>query len=158
MKDASADDEMNSMRELYSKYKVMESSLNQTRATLKAKIPEIQKCLEMIAFLKGKAAASEPVETQFQLADNVYANATVKKPQTVCLWLGAKVMMEYTLDEASTVLATNLEAATKTLADVLNDLSFLKDQQTITEVNLARVYNHDVKMRRKAAAEAAAKK
>eukprot|EP00030_Apusomonadida_sp_AF-17_P004306 a509011_218.p2 GENE.a509011_218~~a509011_218.p2 ORF type:complete len:198 (-),score=93.96 a509011_218:42-608(-) len=149
MKDLSADEEMGSLRELYAKYKMMETSLLNSRAMLKSKIPEIKKCLDMVRFLQSRRASGEATETQYLLADNVYANAVVPQSDRICLWLGAKVMLEYTLDEAESVLSKNYEAATKNLADLQNDLSFLKDQQTITEVNIARVFNNDVKERRK---------
>jgi prefoldin subunit 5 len=35
----------------------------------------------------------------FELADQIYARATVKDANAVCLWLGANVMVEYSLEE-----------------------------------------------------------
>lgn len=40
----------------------------------------------------------------YQLADNVFAKARVKPVNTVNLWLGANVMLEYELQEAITLL------------------------------------------------------
>ncbi len=40
----------------------------------------------------------------YQLADNVYAKARIKPVETVNLWLGANVMLEYGLDEAVELL------------------------------------------------------
>lgn len=57
-------------------------------------------------------------------------------------------MVEYPLDEAKTVLTNNLSTANKNLEQVSKDLKFLKSQITTTEVNVARVYNYDVKQRR----------
>ena len=57
-------------------------------------------------------------------------------------------MVEYPLDEAKEVLTNNLTTAKKNLEQVTADLKFLKAQITTAEVNVARVYNYDVKQRR----------
>ena len=56
-------------------------------------------------------------------------------------------MLEYTLDDAEALLTKNFTAAEKSLKTVDADLNFLKDQTTTIEVNMARVYNWDVKRR-----------
>lgn len=85
--------------------------------------------------------------------DNTYAHATIKAPKTVALWLGANVMMEYTLKEAEEMLETQLESARDNLIKIDEDLEFLRTQITTTEVNIARCVNCDVITKRKAAAE-----
>ena len=65
----------------------------------------------------------------------------------VCLWLGANVMLEYSLDEAEKLLKKNLESAESSIQQIAFDLDFLRDQMTITEVTMARLYNWDVKKR-----------
>jgi hypothetical protein len=57
-------------------------------------------------------------------------------------------MLEYTYDEAAALLSTNLEAAIRKRQEVGEDLDFLKDQITTTEVNIARAFNFDVMTRR----------
>jgi hypothetical protein len=57
-------------------------------------------------------------------------------------------MLEYTYDEAAALLSTNLEAAIRKRQEVGEDLDFLKDQITTTEVNIARAFNFDVMKRR----------
>lgn len=64
--------------------------------------------------------------------------------------LQANVMVEYPLEEAKEVLTNNLAVANKNLEQVIVDLKHLKSQITTTEVNVARVYNYDVKQRRNA--------
>ncbi|KAG8273336.1 Prefoldin subunit 3 [Homalodisca vitripennis] len=64
----------------------------------------------------------------------------------------ANVMLEYTLDDAMALLVKNIETAKKNLSHVEHDLDFLRDQFTTTEVNMARVYNWDVKRRQAAKA------
>ncbi|XP_032185994.1 prefoldin subunit 3 isoform X2 [Mustela nigripes] len=61
----------------------------------------------------------------------------------------ANVMLEYDIDEAQALLEKNLSTATKNLDSLEEDLDFLRDQFTTTEVNMARVYNWDVKRRNK---------
>ncbi len=56
-------------------------------------------------------------------------------------------MLEYPISEAEALLSKNFQTATKNLQQIDNDLDFLRDQITTTEVNMARVYNWDVKKR-----------
>ena len=65
----------------------------------------------------------------------------------VCLWLGANVMLEYSLEDAQKLLSQNRETAMKNLGQIAFDLDFLRDQMTITEVTMARLYNWDVRRR-----------
>lgn len=57
-------------------------------------------------------------------------------------------MLTYPLDEAIELLSSKLTSARKSLTTAQTDLSFLRDQITIMEVNTARVHNFDVKRRR----------
>jgi hypothetical protein len=66
----------------------------------------------------------------------------------VCLWLGANVMLEYPRDEAILLLEDNLKNAKAALVTLIDDMGHLRDQITVTEVNMARVFNWDVKVRR----------
>ena len=55
----------------------------------------------------------------------------------LCLFVvQANVMLEYTLDDADDLLEKNLSAAVKTLAQVDDDLGFLRDQMTTLEVSI----------------------
>ncbi len=56
-------------------------------------------------------------------------------------------MLEYTLDDAEELLLKNKTSAAKNLAQIAFDLDFLRDQLTITEVTMARLYNWDVRRR-----------
>ena len=78
------------------------------------------------------------------------ASANISNVDKVCLWLGANVMMEFTFEEAEELLNKNLKTATENLAVVEQQLSFLRDQITTSEVNIARVYNHEVRSRQAA--------
>ena len=59
----------------------------------------------------------------------------------VGLWLGANVMVEYNFSEAIILLNKNLKNAEAKLKESDDDIDFLKDQITTSEVNMARVYN-----------------
>jgi prefoldin subunit 5 len=78
----------------------------------------------------------------------VKSNASIEPTEKVCLWLGANVMAEYDTTEAETLLASQRDQAKTSISEVDENLRFLKTQITTTEVNLARVFNHDVKVRR----------
>ena len=79
----------------------------------------------------------------------LYGRAQVKPDGTVCLWLGANVMVEYPYDEAINILELSLKNA-KARADICaEDLDMLRDQIITVEVNMARVFNHDVVAKRK---------
>lgn len=71
-----------------SKYKFMEVNLLQRRKVLEDKIPEIEKTLAMVGFLVDKQDSSEPVYTDFELNDTLYAQAKIEPSGTVYLWLG----------------------------------------------------------------------
>lgn len=60
----------------------------------------------------------------------------------------ANVMLSYKIPAAISLLRSKLEAAETSLSNVISDLEFLREQVTVMEVNIARVYNWDVKKRR----------
>jgi len=138
------------LQERYQQYKQAESRVQQMRVRLQAKMPDIKKGLEMVTLLCTKMGTGEEVEADFELSDNIYAKAKIKDAETVNIWLGANVMLEYGLDEAKELLTRNLENCITNLESTKEDMHFLRDQITITEVSIARVYNFDVKQRREA--------
>lgn len=48
--------------------------------------------LTRFAFLQE---TTEPMETHFLLADNVYCKASVPPTEKVCLWLGVSILSEH---------------------------------------------------------------
>ncbi|XP_038077770.1 prefoldin subunit 3-like [Patiria miniata] len=133
--------------EQHNKYKFMELNLLQKKKRLRAQIPDIKTTLEIVQHMRSKQGSGEEMDTQFLLADQVYAKASIPPSDRVCLWLGANVMLEYSLEDAESLLTNNLTAAKESLLQVDHDLDFLRDQYTTTEVNMARVYNYGVKKR-----------
>ncbi|KAG7330386.1 hypothetical protein KOW79_006608 [Hemibagrus wyckioides] len=144
-----ADVVLRKLDEQYQKYKYMELNLVQKKMRLKNQIPQIKQTLEILRHMQKKKDTTDPMDTHFLLADNVYCKASVPPTDKVCLWLGANVMLEYDIDEAQTLLEKNLGTASRNLESLEEDLDFLRDQFTTTEVNMARVYNWDVKRRSK---------
>ncbi|KAH7946907.1 prefoldin subunit 3 [Rhipicephalus sanguineus] len=136
---------LKNLDEQHSKYKFMELNLLQKKQRLKSQIPEIKTSLEIIKLLKSKRDSSEDMETRFVLSDQVYSKAVIPPTERVCLWLGANVMLEYSLEGAEELLCKNLQTATRNFTELNSDLDFLRDQITTTEVNMARLHNWNVK-------------
>lgn len=143
-----ADKVLKRFDEQHSKYKFMEFNLTAKKRKLKNQIPDFQKSIDMIQILAAQKNKKETLDTQFLLSEQVYMKASIPPTDKVLLWLGANVMLEYDLEEAMNLLKKNLAAAKKSLEIVENDLDFLRDQFTTTEVNRARVYNWDVKRKK----------
>lgn len=66
----------------------MEINLLQRRKVLEEKIPEIEKTIAMVDLLTEKKETEEPLYTDFELNDTLYAKAKVEASGTVYLWLG----------------------------------------------------------------------
>lgn len=141
------------MDELRLKYKYMEQSQLAKKSKLNNQVPDIQNNLEVLRTLKDKYEKKADFETSYLLDSHVYSRAQITPGNTVGLWLGANVMLEYPIEEAMSLLSKNLENAKKNLKQVELDLDFIKEQTTTTEVNLARIYNWDVRKRQSASPE-----
>jgi hypothetical protein len=72
----------------------------------------------------------------------------------VNLWIGAGTMVQYTYQEAIDLLETQLEQTIAKVTELQEDLYFLRGNSITVEVNMARLFNHSVKLRK--AKEAAA--
>ncbi|KAJ4984522.1 prefoldin subunit 3 [Stagonosporopsis vannaccii] len=140
---------INSFKEMISKYQFMQANTQRRAAGLKDKIPDIQKTLETVRFLKTRGEDADPIETTFELNDTLFAKAEVPPTDEVYLWLGANVMLAYPIPEAVELLSSKLSTAKASLATCEEDLDFLREQITTLEVAFARVYNWDVAQRRK---------
>ncbi|KAF4305551.1 putative prefoldin subunit [Botryosphaeria dothidea] len=140
---------LKSFQEMISKYQFMEVNTQRRAAGLKDKIPDIQKTLDTVRFLKTRKPGSDPIETTFELNDTLYAKAEIPPTEEVYLWLGANVMLAYPIPEAEDLLDNKLKTAQLSLTNCQEDLDFLREQITTLEVATARVYNWDVAQRRK---------
>ena len=139
------------------KYKFMEAQIVKSNEGLNVKVPDIEKCLETIEYLEKKDK-EKPINVDYMVSNNLWAKAEVKIPDSVFLWLGANVMCEYKMDEAKTLLNQNLQNAKNQIKKNNNDLEFIKDQMTVCEVNLARIYNETVRRNQIAKQKKAAEK
>ncbi|PHH87939.1 hypothetical protein CDD83_8216 [Cordyceps sp. RAO-2017] len=140
---------LRSFQEMISKYQFMEMNLQRRMAGLKDKIPDIQKTLDTVRFLKSRKDETDPIETTFELSDTLYAQAKIPATEEVYIWLGANVMLSYPIEEAETLLCSKLDTAKTTLSNCEEDLDFLREQITTMEVAIARVYNWEVVQKRK---------
>lgn len=148
MKDSkSADALLQQLQALYGKYKFMESHLVQQQKSLLQKIPDIKNALAALHHLMS-GPKEKAVKVHFELADSIYANANIEKEEKVLLWLGANVMLEYNYEEADELLTKNLKNAEVNLSSLEEDLAFLKDQITVSEVNIARIHNYNVQLKK----------
>jgi len=123
-----------------------ESFLAQKRVTQR-KLPDIQQGIEVVDFLKKKSEQGQEISTHFPLTDNCHAKAKIPPTETVCLWLGANVMLEYPIDEAADLLKKSNSNATESIKKLDENLVHLRDQITTTEVNIARLHNLMVKIK-----------
>jgi prefoldin subunit 5 len=84
------------------------------------KIPEIEKSLSLVRYLKTQKEEEAEVITRYSLAETIFATAQVECNGTVHLWLGANVMLEYTYDEAIELLSSKETIAKKEHQNVSN--------------------------------------
>jgi len=150
-KEGTAEAALEKLQRLYSAFKFIEQRLTTKKTKLKIKLPEIEKTYNSLVQMEEQSKLGEPLVSHYELAQSVFAKAkiNVHENDKVCLWLGANVMLEYPRAEAITLLGQQLADAKQALATTIDDMGFLRDQITTTEVNMARVFNWDVKERRK---------
>jgi prefoldin alpha subunit len=140
---------LKTLQDQHTKYRRYELGLSQSKYALKNKIPEIEKTLEAVLFLKNQNQSKKPTLVNFQLTDGIFIESKIKETtDKVAIWLGANIMVEYNFEEAIKLLEENKSIATKSLLDVEEDIAFVKDQLTITEVNISRVYNRAILMKK----------
>ena len=134
------------MDERLQQHKFLEINIMQKKARIKRQLPDFERSLEIIELLESKKTLS----TQFLMSSQIYSKATIPPTDKICLWLGANVMLEYSIEEGKALLKSNLDTSLSNLKQIEDDLEYLKDQITTSEVNLARVYNWNVKKNYKA--------
>lgn len=120
---AGVDKVLKRLDDQHAKYKFMEYNLLSKRRRLKSQIPDLKRSLSMIERLEVQ---KEEFETEFLLSEQVFAKARIPPTDTVCLWLGANVMLEYSLKDARELLEHNIAAASRNLGYVEHDLDFLR--------------------------------
>lgn len=143
----------------HNKYKYMEAQTQKHSDSIKLKIPDIEKAIESVVFLKEKYDEQKKVNQQenlnvdFMVAHNLWAKAEVPVNETVYLWLGADILCEYSHEEALALLNKNLSNAKVTLKSNETTIDFLRDQITVCEVNISRAYNEYLELQKKSEAK-----
>ncbi|KAF5947164.1 hypothetical protein HYC85_013121 [Camellia sinensis] len=105
-------------------------------------LQHVEKCLDVVATLQAKKGTGEFTGVKadlallgdFEVSEGIYSRACIEDTDSVCLWLGANVMLEYSCEEATDLLQKNLENARASLEVLVTDLQFLRDQVTITQL------------------------
>jgi prefoldin subunit 5 len=140
---------LGALNELYSKYKYMEGSFEKTKNVYKGKIPELEQTLELIKIMKAKADEGEDMYTNYSLCDTIYAKAKINlQADRVALYIGAKSFLEYSFDEALELLSSQIAQSWDKLRELNDDLAFLRTSSITVEVNMARLFNHSVKLKK----------
>ncbi|CAL5413007.1 unnamed protein product [Camellia sinensis] len=121
------------LQERLQQYRLVEMKLLAQQRDLQGKIPDIEKCLNIVATLQAKKGTGEALLADFEVSEGIYSRARIQDTDSVCLWLGANVMLEYSCEEATKLLQMNLENARASLEVIVADLQFLRDQVTITQ-------------------------
>ena len=134
--------------ELMQKYRLLESHFLEKQQQLKRNRPSVVENLTAVQKLAALAGKGE-TKTHFQLSDSLYSTATISSDSTVCLWLGANIMVEYPFNEAEELLKQNLAALDAQITEVGNNLIFLRDQIITTEVTLSRIVNYMIQLNKK---------
>jgi hypothetical protein len=66
----------------------------------------------------------------------------------VALYIGAKSFLEYSFDEALELLSSQIAQSWDKLRELNDDLAFLRTSSITVEVNMARLFNHSVKLKK----------
>eukprot|EP00301_Raphidiophrys_heterophryoidea_P011459 c17572_g1_i1.p1 GENE.c17572_g1_i1~~c17572_g1_i1.p1 ORF type:complete len:203 (+),score=59.23 c17572_g1_i1:1-609(+) len=148
--DGNSDSALKQLNEMYGKYKFLESNMIGQKAALLHKLPDIITTLTIVKKLQKTQDEGEALKSRYLLSDNCFANADIDPDNTVCLWLGANIMVEYSYAEAISLLEEQKVNCETSLEELTESCLFVRDQITTTEVNIARVYNFDVLQRRQA--------
>ncbi|KOB88678.1 hypothetical protein PFDG_03275, partial [Plasmodium falciparum Dd2] len=89
-----------------------------------------------------KIKEKKNLETFFPVEESLYARGIVQKTDKILLWLGANVMVEFPFDEATDLLNQHLERAINLSQEMDNELLWLHEQITTTEINISRIHNY----------------
>jgi len=127
----------------------MEGSFEKTKNVYKGKLPELEQTLELVKLMKSKEEDGEEMYTNYSLCDTIYAKAKIDlQADRVALYIGAKSFLEYSFSEAADLLKEQLEQSAAKLTELNEDLVFLRTSSITVEVNMARLFNHSVKLRK----------
>jgi prefoldin subunit 5 len=132
-------------QELLSKYRMLESHLVEKSQGFKRNRPDLVEDLAAVRKLQSPACQEEPV-THFQISDGLYGTAKIKNDGVVALWLGAGLMVEYPLADAEALLQSSVNQHNAQIAEIDNNLIFLRNQIITTEVTISRLANQMISL------------
>mmetsp|Transcript_16681 Transcript_16681/g.25083 ORF Transcript_16681/g.25083 Transcript_16681/m.25083 type:complete len:205 (-) Transcript_16681:95-709(-) len=151
----SVESTLGALQELYSKYKYMEQSFERSKGVYKSKVPLTEQTLDLLRTLKKRKDEEEELITRYSLCDTLFAEAKVDTSESkVYLWIGASTMVEYTYDEGIELLETQLKQFAEKIKELNEDLDHLRTNSITVEVNMARLFNYNVKVKKLAQASA----
>ena len=138
----------------------MESQLVKQKINKINQREEMKKNITACKYLKKQQEAGcNQIKTQFEVSDQLYSEGTISEFETVAIWLGANVMMEFPINEAIEFLEGRIVISTEKIDVLQSDIDFTREQMNIIEVNRSRVYNAGVKVKKaRESANATAKK
>ncbi|KAK9837359.1 hypothetical protein WJX84_009037 [Apatococcus fuscideae] len=145
---SSVEEAIQKLRQHHELYTAAQQRLTSQRARFMQKGPEIKATLSAVQLLMRQREKQETATFDFELTEEVFVKAKVEPVDAVNLWLGANVMLEYTLEDAAHLLETNLNVCQESLKNTESSLDLIKDFLTTTEVNIARLYNYEVLQRK----------
>ncbi len=103
--------------------------------------------------MKLKAESGDDMLTRYSLCDTIFAEAKVDiEADKVYLWIGASTMVEYSQSEAIELLTKQFVQSHEKIAELNEDLLHLRGNSITVEVNMARLFNHNVKAKKLASA------
>ncbi|KAG4304263.1 hypothetical protein PORY_002238 [Pneumocystis oryctolagi] len=139
---------LKNFQQLIAKYRFIETNFQQHVMVLLDRIPEMKKTLKVLRFLQEKSEKKESFNTYFELNNTLYLKAIIPTTDKAGVWLGANVMIEYPIPEAIDFLVSRISNAEASLKEYEEDLEFIRDNITILEVNISRIYNWDIAQKR----------
>jgi prefoldin subunit 5 len=146
---------LGALNELYSKYKYMEGSFERSKNIYKGKVPDLEQTLELVKLMKARKENDEEMHANYNLTDTLYAKAKLNlEKEKVVLYVGAKVLIEYSFDEAIELLSEQIVQSHAKLEELNEDLAFLRMSEITVEVNMSRIFNYSVKLKKEAEAKA----
>eukprot|EP00835_Amoeboradix_gromovi_P000061 NODE_1_length_95616_cov_0.657642.p61 type:complete len:174 gc:universal NODE_1_length_95616_cov_0.657642:48007-48528(+) len=123
---------INHLQNLLNMSQKQESYVVSTLSELMEKKRELEKDIEVINDLK----IQKPLKTKFQLADSLYADATVEPIQNVNIWLSNTLLVEYPLDEAIEMLKQRQDEVEKKRKTAQDQRKLLKKYITTIQVSI----------------------
>ncbi|KAL7715804.1 Prefoldin subunit 3 [Entamoeba marina] len=134
-----------SFEDTYKNLKFFENVVEQRKESMANKIAETESTLKYVNLLESKTDSS--VETKFEISSGLYLPVKINKPKTVNLWIGANVMLEYSFEDAKTMLNENLSKARENISKLDIDTEHLTNEIKKMEALISKVVDAGVSMK-----------